>query len=524
MKRREFLRLAASAAAVTMSGCGGGADSEAAPTDDGEVAHILGTASSDRLYLKVSFHEPPAAPPELRIDGRRLRGIRTDSNGRFWAFDARGLAARRPHVLALYEGRRAITEPWRLTTLPAPSARPRHARILAYTCAGGHDAFGLYVPIDVRRRLLQRGLRYAPDVVVANGDHIYWDLRASISAVLLGQSPTARRIAGVFDRDQAVLGTANEAVLTRAVDGQIAALYGTLLRDTPVFFLRDDHDYFEDDQVTPSLTTFPPDAFSRALARATQWLYYPEFLPDPSRPLDLPGASAADRPPGVSESFGTLRWGGLLEALLYDCKGFMHPADGSDAGLVPDAVEAWLHARMADTDAAQLVHLPSNPPGWTAGKYAEWYPDHLVDGELTTDVPKPGWATGFLAQHDRLLAAASAMPRLPLFVSGDIHGQGSGIIRASGAHDFRANPIVSVISGTPGTGVGWPSAARGTVATPPRGLEVEPITPIQELNGFHLLDVEADHITISHFRWQRGVDSVESIDTLEPYHVSVHAR
>jgi hypothetical protein len=112
----------------------------------------------------------------------------------------------------------------------------------------------------------------------------------------------------------------------------------------------------------------------------------------------------------------------------------------------------------------------------------------------------------------------------PLFVSGDIHGQASGRILASGGLDLRDNPVVSVISGTPGTGVGWPSAARGTVAMPPQHIELESITPVQELNGFHLIDVECDHITISHFRWHRTVDSEESIDTLEPYHVSVHAR
>ncbi|MDX2168557.1 MAG: hypothetical protein SF182_15890 [Deltaproteobacteria bacterium] len=527
MHRRTFLRRAAAAsAAVALAplGCGGSSDERVTqPVDDPDLAHVLATASHDRLYVKLSLHVAPEAVPVLRVSGEPVRGIQTDSAGRFWAFDARDLLPHHTHVLALVAGRRRLSAPWLIQTLPDPNARKRHVRILAYTCAGGHDAFGLYVPLAVRRRLLQRGLSYKPDVVVANGDHLYWDLRASLSAVLLGQSPTAKRIAGIFDRNQTVLGTANEDVLTRAVDGQIAALYGTLLREIPVFFLRDDHDYFEDDQVTPTLTTFPPDDFSRELARAVQWLYYPEFLPAPGRPLDLPGSRAADRPAGVSESFGTLRWGRLLEALLYDCKGFMQPTN-PEAGLVPASVEHWLQSRIADPTVAQLIHMPSNPPGWTAGKYAEWYPDVLVDGALTTDVPKPGWSSGFLAQHDRLLAAASASHRLPLFVSGDIHGQGSGRILRSGALDLSDNPVVSVISGTPGTGVGWPSAARGTVATPPRHLDVEPITSIQELNGFHILDVEPDQVRVSHFRWQRNVDPVEAIDVLEPYHISVHAR
>jgi hypothetical protein len=452
-----------------------------------------------------------------------VRGVATDSEGLFWAFDAAGLRPGRPHTLRLRRGRRALSEAWPLATLPAPDAAPRRFRLLAYTCAGGHDVFGFYVPLPIRQRLLERALAFAPDAVVANGDHVYWDLRAGLAAQVTGKSPLGERTAGVFDRTAPVIGTANEQVLKRAVGPQLAELYGTRLRGVPVFFLRDDHDYFEDDQVTPTITSFPPDAFMYELAHATQWLYYPEFLPDPTRPLTLPGSDAADRPPGVSQAFGTLRWGRLFEGLLYDCKGFM--TLGPDAGLVPRAVEDWLLTRMRDSDAVHVVNLPSNPPGWTAGKYAEWYPDVLGDdGRLTTNRPKPGWQAGWLAQHDRLLAAASAMDRLPLFVSGDIHSIAEGRILRSGAHDFGANPIVSLISGTPGTGVGWPSAARGTLASPPLDLDVETIVPVQEVNGFHLVDVEPDAITIRHFRWRRGVDPADAIDTLEPFQVSVHAR
>ena len=49
---------------------------------------------------------------------------------------------------------------------------------------------------------------------------------------------------------------------------------------------------------------------------------------------------------------------------------------------------------------------PSNPPGWTAGKWGEWYPDVLGDdGKLTTKKPKPYWQPGWLKQHDRLMEA-----------------------------------------------------------------------------------------------------------------------
>ncbi|MEO8600946.1 MAG: ammonium transporter [bacterium] len=128
MRRRDFLRLTGAAgAALALSGCGDDG-TVVQPTDDGEVAHILATASSDRIYLKVSLQAPPDATPELRVDGHALRGIPTDSSGRFWAFDARDLVSQRAHTLVLRIGRRAITAPWLLTTLPAPNARPQHVR------------------------------------------------------------------------------------------------------------------------------------------------------------------------------------------------------------------------------------------------------------------------------------------------------------------------------------------------------------------------------------------------------------
>jgi len=112
------------------------------------------------------------------------------------------------------------------------------------------------------------------------------------------------------------MGTPNEMVFLRATGPQILPLYGTRCRSTPVFFLQDDHDYFDNDEADEKIVTFPPDHFMLALARATQRQYHPEFLPDPERPPGLPGASAADRPPGVSECFGTLRFGNLAEVLF----------------------------------------------------------------------------------------------------------------------------------------------------------------------------------------------------------------
>jgi hypothetical protein len=523
MKRRDFLKRAgATLAATTMAplglGCGDD-DGSGGALPEGTVAHLLPAVSSDRILIKASFTSPLDRSPDLFVDGERVRGQQTDGDGQFFSFDAQGLSPDRRYTLEIRSGSHEFIDPWELSTFPAPEARRERFRLLMYTCAGGNDIFGfVYIATVLRQRLLQRALSFQPDAVVANGDHVYWDL-VGPSRVTGGGSPIAIDHAGEFDREAPIIGHENEQVLKRAVGSQIAGLYGTMFRSLPVFFLRDDHDYFENDEVTEDLITFPPSVFSRQLARVTQSLYYPEFLPDPNRPPSLPGTNAADHPRGVSEAFGTIRYGRLIEAMLYDCKGFLS-LDGAAGGLIPANVEAWLQQRMAASDTDHVVNLPSNPAGWTAGKFAEWYPDILDDdGKLTTAIPKPGWQEGWFEQHNRLLAGAASMNRVPLFVSGDIHSIAEERIVRSGNVDLSANPIISVISGTPGTGAGWPSAARGTRAMPSIPLEVESVVPVQEINGFQLVDFEPDKVTIRHFRWRQR-DGSAAIDTLEPFQVS----
>ena len=88
-----------------------------------------------------------------------------------------------------------------------------------------------------------------------------------------------------------------------AAGPQIVPVYGSDFRSTPVFFLQDDHDHWENDAVTDDIASFPIPWFQLQLARATQHLYYPEFLPDAGRPAGLPWSSAGDRG-DLSESFG----------------------------------------------------------------------------------------------------------------------------------------------------------------------------------------------------------------------------
>jgi hypothetical protein len=537
--RRDFLIGAAAAGlpSIISSGIVGPASADATTNaregdwDQGRVQHLLPTVNHDRLLIKGSFDRPLLTTPELHVGANRVRGQRSTASGDFWQFDVPGLKPATTYQLSLTEARgRPLCEPWTFSTFPAPDAMPSRLRLMIYTCGGGHDVLnaGLpdgkinWLPSALRRRLLRRGLSFKPDALIANGDQIYWDLRAPQASKGSGASPKGIAYAGTFDRTQPVFGTANELAFRRATGPQIIPQYGALLRSTPVFFMQDDHDYFDNDEATDEIITFPPDHFMLNLARATRQLYYPEYLPDPNRPLGLPGASAADRPPGVAEAFGTLRYGRLAEILLYDIRR-SQTLNGPSAVFVDGTVEDWLKARMAARDVVHVVNIPSNPPGWSAGKWGEWYPDILGrDGRLTTDTPKPYWQTGWLRQHDRLMEAVAAMPgRIPLVISGDLHAIAEGRMHRSGPLDFSKNPIVVVLSGPLGTGDrGWPSAFRGIGATPPGHLQMEEnLTPLEE-NGFIIADFTVDSITIRFFRFNYHKQNSEVIDTLEPFRVT----
>jgi hypothetical protein len=535
--RRDFVLGAAAATLPRLitSGIGGPASAAEGPGardkdwDQGEVQHLIPTVSHDRFLIKVSFTQPQVAPPELKVGTTKVRGQSNAAAGDFWQFDVTGLSPSTPYELALASSSgRALCESWRLSTFPAPDAMPDRLRLMIYTCGGGHDGLnqGLpdgktsWLPSALRRRLLQRGLSYKPDALIANGDQIYWDLRAPQASKLVGAR--GAEIAGTFDRSQPVFGTSNEAVFRRATGPQIIPQYGALLRSTPVFFMQDDHDYFDNDEATDDIITFPPDHFMLELARATRQLYYPEYLPDRNRPLGLPGASAPDRPPGVAEAFGTLRYGKLAEILLYDIRRTQTLA-GPSAVFVDGTVETWLKSRMTDREMIHLVNIPSNPPGWSAGKWGEWYPDILgKDGKLTTDVPKPYWQSGWLKQHDRLMVEVAAMPeRIPLVISGDLHAIAEGRMTRSGNLDFSNKPVVVILSGPLGTGDrGWPSAFRGIGASPPNHLTMqEDLKPIEE-NGFIIADFTRDGITVRYFRFNYHRQQADVIDALEPFRVT----
>jgi hypothetical protein len=500
--------------------------------DDGELAHLLPTSNHDRILIKASFKKPLGATPTLQVGDQRISGLRSDTRGYFWQFHAGDLKPGTSYELSLRSSDgRSLSQSWKLSTMPAPDDLPSKLRLLIYSCAGGHDLFSAahtgfgFLPAAVRQRLLQRGLSFAPDGLIANGDHVYWDLLAPRAAPKLGASKAALEYAR-FDRDAPILGGANESALLRAAGEQITPLYGTLCRSTPVFFLQDDHDHFDNDEATDEAVTFPPDNFMLQSARATQRLWYPEFLPDPNRSPGLPGSDSPDqsslRPSGLSESFGTLRYGRLAEVLLYDVRRTVTLAGPTAVFVAPD-VEAWLKARAAAKDVIHLVNVPSNPPGWSAGKWGEWYPDLLgPDGKLSEEKPKPYWQRGWLSQHDRLMQSLSAMPgRIPLVVSGDLHAIGEGRMLRSGHLNFSNNPVIAVLPGPLGTSTGgWASEFRGVGPKPPQHLDMEEtVTPIEE-NGFLIADFTPENITLRYFKWNQKTQPVTEIDSLEPFHTT----
>lgn len=375
--RRRFIQGSAPAAALA----GFGVAPAAANVDDGwrqgDLLHLVPGASHERIVIKCSFHHP-RTPPVLRVEERRVRAQTTDTEGRYFAFDVADLAADHTHILQLHDaGGEALTDPWPLATYPAPDASPESVRLLAYTCAGGYPTYGSdpepFLSLALRQRLLARALSFRPHAAIAIGDHVYWDQRTQLESdreAVRERAEAWYAQRGRLDRSLPAKGTANEAVIKQAVEPQFAELYGVMLRSTPSYFVSDDHDYYENDEATDRFVTLPPHAYQLSFARFTRELFMPEFLPDPARPLLMSGAGAGDRAPGISESFGTFRYGNLVEALIYDCARFLS-LKGDVAGLVPPEAEAWLAARTADESVRHLFHVPSHPFGWSAGKWRE---------------------------------------------------------------------------------------------------------------------------------------------------------
>ena len=242
---------------------------------------------------------------------------------------------------------------------------------------------------------------------------------------------------------------------------------------------------------------------------------------------ELPARYVRD---GLCESYGSLRYGKLFEALLYDCRrnlsNRLDPLTGdAHSGFVPPDLEAWINARAAGSDAQHLVQMPSTPILWSVGKWGEWYPDVRDDeGRFRANGEKPWWPRGWNEQHERIVrTTADRADRTPLFVSGDLHAIGAGRIHASNGQAL-SRPVESVLCGPVSTGaLGWPSKFRGLPPAISGTLDAEESVPAIEENGFSLIDVEPHELRVSFFRWtpDRPADEIER---LEPFAVETYPR
>lgn len=528
VERRTFLHLAGAAAGAL--GLPAFAAAQApGPTADwnaGQVAHLIPTASHERFLIKASFKTPLSETPRLLVDGKPVDGVRTDPDGRFWRFDAPSLQPATRYELRLLErGGAPLCDAWPLKTYPAPGARPERMRIVAFTCAGGAEGpkfrdKTFFLDMAPRRRLLARALSFAPDALISNGDHIYWDQTTLIN------KPFAKYVTdriwpdygGPLDLGVPMLHPRNRSIFLKVCDAQIPALYGTALRSTPSFFVVDDHDYFENDEFDDKLATLPPDDYGIVAAEQTQHLYYPEFLPDANRPTWLASGDGARLAPDTNGKFGTIRFGTLLESVLYDCRRFVD-YKGAHARIVPQWTEDWLLARTRAQDTAHFFHAPSMPFTYVSGKLGDWYPDVLDEttGKMRLpDTDKPGWQKGWFSQHQRLIESIGSQPkRAGVVVQGDMHATAAGRVLRSA--DLKlAEPVHTILTGTLGTGdIGFPSAYRRVESSPSLVLETEEALKTTEKNGFTVIDVTPDKMTFSIFTW-RPPQSAEEIDTMAP--------
>lgn len=491
----------------------------------GDLKHILPTANHNRFLIKTSFERFREEAPLLAIDGRSVSGIKTDIDGRFWCFDVDGLTPGTCYSLQLTESDGTpITAAWPLRTFPAPADRPASLRILSYTCAGGHDGAllkgkSVFLDMPSRQRLLKRGMSFSPDLVIANGDQIYFDLTTTYQEM----DPEYLRTeiwekVGKIDTSIPMIHEANAPIFMKVCDAQIAGLYGNALRSTPVFFVTDDHDFFDNDEYSAEQVTLPPDSYGIPGAEQTQRMYYPEFLPDANRPEWLPGGDKAWLPPGTNMCFGTLRYGALLEAVLYDCRRYV-TYKGDQAMIVPQWVENWLVARTMAEDTTHFFHVPSLPFAYSSGKLGDWYPDFLDKdtGQMVLHKEKPGWQRGWFGQHQRLIAAiAGQTQRIPLVVQGDFHASAAGRMYRSGEFDRLASPVHVVLTGTLATGDhAFPSAFRAIESRPSQLVGLQQAVPITEKNGFSIIDIDAEKIVFRMFTWRPPQDIAE-IETMAP--------
>ena len=473
-----------------------------------KVNHILASASHEKLAISVSLSKK-TTKLQLMLDNKVIiKGIQKDRIGTNWQFISDKLSSDHSYKLQLISEGDPIYKPWNLKTFPSPDAKVESVSIMAFTCAGGPEGFKIsgkefFKPLKFRQKVFAEGLSKNPDFAISIGDHIYWDLRGE-NAPQVGRKNKLIKfflgsyiglVYGSFNRSEKASSSKNEKVLKNIGNDQIASLYGTRFKSTPIFFIPDDHDYFENDDAEEKLVTFPADDFSKDAFKQMADLFYPPLL---------------DTPVGQPKrKIGRIRYGNAFEGLIADCAGDMTLGD-KKALLISKKNEEWLLSRINQSKAKTLAFIPSHPFGYTAGKWREWYPDVVAEegasgtvinellsgnkGSLTTEVNKYLWQEGWFFQHQRLIKAISERKGSRFVFSGDIHAIGAVSIIKSGKLKLK-NKLKSFLVGSVGSSsAGWPSFARGITAESPENLECESIYEVKEENGFTFFNISKDKV------------------------------
>jgi hypothetical protein len=471
------------------------------------VKHILASASHEKLALSVSVSKK-TSKLDLVLNNQKVNGTQVDSLGTNWQFISPKLESNTTYKLQLLSEEEAIYKPWEIKTFPSPNSEVENVSIMSFTCAGGPQGFKisgkeLFKPLKFRQKIFEEGLSKKPDFVISIGDHIYWDLRGENSPPVGRNSKLIKFFLGSyiglrygrFNRSESATSPSNEKVLKKIGSEQIASLYGTRFKSTPIFFIPDDHDYFENDDAEKEIVTFPADDFSKDAFKNMSNLFYPPLLDTPD---GIPG-----------RKIGKIRYGKIFEGLIADCAGDMSLGN-KNACLISRENENWILSRIKDSNAMHLAFIPSHPFGYTAGKWREWYPDVVAEdgkkgtvvnqllsstkGTLTTDADKYLWQEGWFMQHQRLIKSMSERKGSRFTFSGDIHAIGAASIIKSGSLNLK-NEVKTFLVGSVGSSsAGWPSFARGIIAESPQDLVCKSIYKIREENGFTLFKIKNNKV------------------------------
>ena len=475
-----------------------------------KVRHILASASHERFALSISLYKK-TSKLDLILDGQNIvKGMQVDKKGTNWKFISDKLLSNQSYELQLISDDRPIYKPWKIKTFPSPNLDVENVSFMSFTCAGGPEGFRssgkeFFKPIKFRQKVFAEGLSKKPDFAISIGDHIYWDLRGESSPPVGRNNKFIKfflgsyisLVYGKFNRLESASSSTNEKVLKKLGNEQIASLYGTKFKSTPIFFIPDDHDYFENDDAEEQLVTFPADKFSKDVFKKMADLFYPPLL---------------DTPDGEPRrNIGRIRYGKAFEGLMADCAGNM-TLGSKKAVLISNEDEKWLLSRIKESKAKHLAFIPSHPFGYTAGKWREWYPDVVAEegatgtvvnellsgtsGSLTTNANKYLWQQGWFMQHQRLIKSISERIGSRFIFSGDIHAIGASSITQSGDIELKDDVKTFLVGPIGSSSAGWPSFARGITAENPKYLKCDSIYKTKEENGFTFFKINNDKILV----------------------------